>query len=65
MGDQRAEGKPPAERLLAGPVVVVNLGLEGFFDELRAGGAAAIHVDWRPPAGGDPALAAILARLGA
>lgn len=41
---------------------VVNLGLEVFAAELAAEGAAVIHVDWRPPAGG-PAIAALLARL--
>jgi FdrA protein len=41
---------------------VVNLGLEIFAVELEAAGAAVIHVDWRPPAGG-PAVAALLARL--
>ena len=44
------------------PLRVVNLGLEVFAAELEASGAAVVHVDWRPPAGG-PAVAALLARL--
>ena len=44
------------------PPRVVNLGLEVFAAELEAAGAAVLHVDWRPPAGG-PAVAALLARL--
>lgn len=65
MGELQGDGRASATQLLEGPVTVVNIGLEGFFDELHAGGGAAIHVAWRPPAGGDPRLAAILARLGA
>lgn len=42
---------------------VVNVGLEGFYDELREQGVQSIQVDWRPPAGGDVALIDKLARL--
>jgi hypothetical protein len=48
---------------LSRPVAVVNLGLQGFCDELQSQGVPAIHVDWRPPAAGDPELLARLARL--
>lgn len=51
------------ERLLAGPPKVINLGLETFALELQAAGVPVVHVDWRPPAGGDPRLAALLAKL--
>jgi hypothetical protein len=43
-------------RLLDGPPRVVNLGLEVFARE--TGG---VHVEWRPPAGGDPGVLARLA----
>ena len=49
--------------LFAGPVRVVNLGLELFAETLAADGVSVVHVDWRPPAGGDPRLAALLAAL--
>lgn len=42
---------------------VVNLGLELFAAELARLGVPVVHVDWRPPAGGDARLAALLARL--
>jgi hypothetical protein len=42
---------------------VVNLGLEGFAQDLAAVGVPVVHVDWRPPAGGDPAVAGLLGRL--
>ena len=38
---------------------VVNLGLEGFSEDLRGLGVPAIQVDWRPPAGGNAKLAAL------
>lgn len=60
-GQDEATG---AMRLLTDKVTVVNLGLEGFVADLRANGVAVVHVDWTPPAGGDPRMAAILARLG-
>ena len=48
---------------LARPVRVVNLGLEGFHQDLLAQGVESIQVDWRPPAGGDQELISLLARL--
>lgn len=50
--------------LLSGTVKVVNVGLESFADDLKQAGTPVIHVDWTPPAGGDPKLAALLARMG-
>ena len=54
----------PAARLLQEPVVVVNIGLEGFANELAAQGVKVVQLDWKPPAGGDAKLAALLAKLG-
>ena len=48
---------------LAGPPAAINVGLESFHASLAAQGAAAVQVDWRPPAGGDERLAGILARM--
>jgi FdrA protein len=42
---------------------IVNVGLESFYDSLVAQGASAVHVEWKPPAGGNETLAAILARM--
>jgi FdrA protein len=44
-------------------IAAVNVGLESFHDSLRSQGAASVHVDWRPPAGGNERLAGILARM--
>ena len=45
------------------PLAAINVGLESFTDSLMAQGAAVIQVDWRPPAGGDERLMAILERM--
>jgi FdrA protein len=42
---------------------VINVGLEAFATQLTACGVPVVHVDWRPPAGGDARLARILERL--
>ncbi len=48
---------------LAAPPRVVNVGLSIFADELARLGVPVTRVDWRPPAGGDPVLIALLDRL--
>jgi FdrA protein len=50
-------------RILQGELRVINLGLELFAENLRSDGVEVVQVDWRPPAGGDARLAALLARL--
>jgi FdrA protein len=58
-----ADGEPSAPFSLETPPAVVNVGLELFHDSLVAQGASSVQVDWRPPAGGNEKLAAILERL--
>jgi FdrA protein len=48
--------------VLAEPFAAVNVGLSSFAAALADQGADVVHVDWRPPAGGDERLAGILAR---
>ncbi len=48
---------------LQGPVAAINVGLETFYDSLIARGVEAVHVDWRPPAGGNEKLMAILQKM--
>jgi len=45
------------------PLVAINVGLESFYESLISQGAQAVHVDWRPPAGGNEKLASLLARM--
>jgi FdrA protein len=42
---------------------VINIGLEGFAEDLRSQGVAVVQLDWRPPAGGNARVAALLAAL--
>lgn len=53
-----------AKRLLAGKARVINVGLEGFANEMQANDVVVVHVEWVPPAGGDPRMGALLAKLG-
>jgi FdrA protein len=48
---------------LTQPLAAINVGLESFYDSLTAQGAQAVHVEWRPPAGGNEKLAALLAKM--
>jgi FdrA protein len=41
----------------------INVGLESFAESLTAQGASVIHVDWKPAAGGNEKLMAILERM--
>jgi FdrA protein len=45
------------------PVAAINVGLESFYDSLMAQSAEALHVEWRPPAGGNEKLMAILQKM--
>ena len=42
---------------------VVNIGLESFSKELKMQGKEVVQVDWKPAAGGDARLQAILERM--
>jgi FdrA protein len=54
---------PVPLEVLDSPLAAVNVGLESFTESLQAQGAPVIQVDWRPPAGGDEKLMAILERM--
>ncbi|MBB55438.1 MAG: hypothetical protein CMF67_13795 [Magnetovibrio sp.] len=56
--------KDLTQDLLHEPLSVINIGLEGFCAELKAQRVEVIQVNWAPPAGGDPRLADLLAKLG-
>lgn len=42
---------------------IINLGLVGFYDSINMQNASCIHVDWKPPAGGNVRLIEILDKL--
>jgi FdrA protein len=59
------EDLPPVSLdTLRQPLAAINAGLASFAESLGAQGAEVLHVDWRPPAGGNERLMAILQRLG-
>lgn len=49
--------------VLQQPLAALNVGVESFTESLRAQEAAVLQVDWRPPAGGNEKLMAILERM--
>lgn len=59
----KQEPLPAIRALLRDGPRVVNLGLDAFGEALAAEGAPVVLTDWRPPAGGDPALIALLDSL--
>ena len=46
------------------PLQIINVGLEKFSEELKNLEVQVIHVEWKPPAGGDAKLADLLSKLG-
>ena len=61
---QKTKRPAGAPALLTRPVRVVNIGLERFARELEGQAVPVVQVEWAPPAGGNPELAALLAKLG-
>jgi len=55
---------PPVDlNQLKQPLAAINVGLESFYESLISQGAQALHVEWRPPAGGNEKMAALLAKM--
>ncbi len=55
---------PPVDlATLSAPFHAINAGLETFARSLTDQGAQVVHIDWRPPAGGNDKLMGILSRL--
>lgn len=49
--------------ILGRPLKVINIGLEGFAQDIKSAGVPVIHLDWRPPAEGDERLITLLERF--
>jgi FdrA protein len=62
-GGEKSTGTPVPLESVRPPLAAVNVGLESFYDSLLAQGAQAVQVEWKPPAGGNEKLAAILSRM--
>ena len=50
--------------ILAEKLKVINIGISTFADDLRSQGVDVVHVDWKPPAGGDVEMLKLLEKLG-
>lgn len=42
---------------------IINMGLESFYTDLKEQNIKAIHVDWKPAAGGNKKLYSLLSKL--
>ena len=63
-GINRVSDLPPVDlAVITAPLAAINVGLESFAASLAAQHASVVHVEWRPPAGGNEKLMGILARL--
>jgi hypothetical protein len=51
------------EDLLQEEIKVINIGIREFFDALISQEVDVIHVNWKPPAQGDPEMQNILSKL--
>ncbi len=62
--DEPPSPLPPVDlAVLQKPMSALNVGLESFVASLAAQDVPAVHVDWRPPAGGNEKLLSILERM--
>lgn len=52
------------EELLQSDIRVVNIGLWSFAHDLEDRNVPLVHIDWSPPAGGNPRITDLLAKLG-
>ncbi|MFN2135809.1 MAG: acyl-CoA synthetase FdrA [Candidatus Promineifilaceae bacterium] len=59
----RYEFAPVRLRVGDGQLAAINAGLASFMESAQAQGAEVVQVDWRPPAGGNEDLMAILAKM--
>ena len=52
--------KDAISKLLTEPVIVINLGLKSFTENLEKQGVEVVQIDWTPPAGGDQEMIDLL-----
>jgi hypothetical protein len=55
---------PRKKTILDQELKVVSIGVSTFADDLRSQDVEVVHVDWRPPAGGDVEMLKLLEKLG-
>ena len=62
-GAQEGGFKPVDLVTINGPFAAINVGLESFTDSLKDQETDVIQVDWKPAAGGNADLAALLEKM--
>ena len=61
--DRRYKGTDEMTELFGKELKVIDMGLESFHESLKEQGVEVLHVDWKPPAGGNKRLMEILKKL--
>ncbi len=51
------------KKLFNSDLQVINIGIRIFHDDLKSQNIPSIHVDFKPPAGGNKKLASLLSKL--
>jgi FdrA protein len=51
------------KELLTQPLVIINIGLKDFAEEMESQDLEVVQVDWTPPAGGDQEMIDLLSEL--
>jgi len=52
-----------AQKLFNKKLKVINIGIKTFAEDMKSQGVEVVHVDWRPPAGGDAEIIELLDKL--
>ena len=55
--------KKKSGAVLPGEIKVINMGITSFAQALNEQGVTMVHVDWKPPAGGDARLMELLKKM--
>jgi hypothetical protein len=51
------------EQLFNSSLMVINIGIESFYDSMYIQNVSSIHIDWKPIAGGDERIISILEKI--
>jgi len=61
MGEKK---RSKEKTILTEKLKIVNIGISTFADDLGSQNVEVVHVDWKPPAGGDVEMLKLLEKLG-
>ncbi len=60
---KRADPSKKRRPFFGEELVVVNIGIKPFYEDLKSENVKVAHVDWEPPAGGDEEMVALLDKI--